>query len=356
MKYRILAIIIVLSSLIPESSAQSKSNLTYFSMPVQVEDDDVPSVAYLSVFYRIHKSVSLLTYTGDDPNIQFLSRLIISLQNKQQSDYLKLSLKKDTSLQGSYEFYSTFIPNSKNPVLLCEAEVGIYKIFYVRLEENYPLMAFCIRNQGAELLNNPVILEHPAIVALNDAINKAYLYPSLFKRGAKQPPNTNISIHYDSLWEDPAKPLTFYMKVEPLHYNSKNSIDSQNYYAAIYKPYLDFYSNTLNQLNAGDMDTYLNSLSLPSRERLSGALKESGEYGKNYYIRYKNSFNIVKRIIDLGQVKLLLAENPEYTSKMYMKKIYILGGKEMKIVNENFEFYFDDLIRLPEFRNAIFNP
>ena len=333
---------------------QPKKSPSFFNLAIQAEEEDMPGTAYMSVDYTSLGMISMRNYQGSDEQLTTLAKMITELSKQNESAYYKLSNPKDTTLAGSYSFYSTFLPHADNPKVVCKVKLGDYSIFYLKLEEGFPLMTFCLKKVNGRWLNTPFIMEHPAVIAMTDAINKSYLYPSKFKATSKLPVPKNTKIRFDSVFGDPNFGLNFYMNIYKVSYNTKNKNDSTNSYNNALKPCLDFYANALGLLDQGKLDSYYLTLSPGSKDRIRKTLNESDNNGLEYFKAFKSSFSKVVYVIDLGEVKLLLAQNPFFGGKKFYQKIYIRMQPKPNWINEQSEFYLDDLLRLPAFKSLLF--
>jgi len=335
--------------------AQNESRLTYFNLSIQAEEEDLKANSFVSAYFTPLNLISINSYSGTDQGLVTLAKIIKSLASSKQSDYSDYSYKKDTTIISSYSFYSTFVSHSTNPEVYGRVSLGIFNIYYVKLEDGFPLMAFSFRNQNGNYLNNPEILELPATIALTDAINKSFLYPKIFKPQNKLNSVSNYTIvRFDTINNEFCEGFEFFLNISNVSFNTIDSRDTASVFDKRFKTVLEFYRLTLTYLSEGNIDKYYQSLSIESKQRIYSTLNESGDIGLNYYKKYKSSFSQVFKIIDLGDVKLLLVANPLFKKVKAAQYVYIRTGAELKWINENQEFYFEDLLRTEKFIKVLY--
>lgn len=336
------------------AQAQGEMKLTYFPLPVMNETDAVRSEAYVSTDFREMGAIALKSYAGNDPEVAMLAKMISDFYEENKSAYMKMSDKRDTTLENSYGFYQMFVSHSPAPVLHYQVKAGDYSIFFVHLQRGFPLMTFALRNKGGELVNNPAVLQHPAIAAMADAVNKSFLDPARFK-AVTQIAGKSLNVSFDSSFGGGGHQLRFYFDYRSVSYDVNKPDDSTTVYGAQDKGVLEFYAQTLKVLKAGQHEVYLSQLSADSRRRIQESFKLSGinERSMSDFRKYKTSASKVTGILDLGAVDLLFAEQPS-SSRRRRQTVYIIEYKgQYQWINENFEFYLDDLMRTTEFRKAL---
>ncbi len=337
-------------------NAQVSDGLSYFNLSMLNENDDMPSQAFVSVNFHKTSVINLESYSGNDADITKLSLLIKDILSDNKNGYLNASEPSDTTVGNSFEFYKLFVSHSKKPKLFYTTEFGMYKLFYVELEQGIPLIVFCFEKTQNGLKNNPIITEHPGVAALIDAVNKTYLLPGKFKV-QKNIPVKNTVIKFDSVYDHPSNGLSFYFDLQKVKFDINDEKDSTNVFDKKQEKVLNFYRTVIKKLKTGGMPGYYSNLSAESKQRLEESFKlaNNSEEGLNYYKKFISSYSYVFSILDLGEIKLLYANNSNNNKNIVVRKVYILeGNKGMKIINENSEFYFDELLRTNEFRKVIF--
>jgi len=333
--------------------AQTTPGLTYFHLPVTAEKEYLPVDAFVAIRYFGTDSAKLKNYTGTNKEITMLSSIFSYIYSDNKAAFMKASDKADTMAKGVFEFYKYFVSHSKDPTLLYQAQVGIYNVFFVRLELGYPLMTFCLENNAGHLLNNPQVLQHPAVVALTEAVNKMYLFPGKF-----QPQNTipaaNKVISFDSAFKDPAKGLAFYCNIERIKYNISDTADTANHYNAAYTPALNFYRQTIAALVAGNMEKYYSmlatdiSVALKKSFKMTGSEKESIEHYKQYESYQRN----VNGILNMGDIKIIFVADTSGSNLNAAQKNYLLQtNNKMEWLNS--EYYLDVLLATKEFKRVL---
>lgn len=327
----------------------------YIPLSAYLEEEDVKTSAYVQTqFAKYENPISLKPYTGSDNSLKKLSDVLYSLAVVNDKSYTLLSDAEDTTILGSFQFYSYFLPHSEIPKVYGKSNLGDFTIYYVELEPDYPLMAFCLRNKDGKLINHPHILEHPATIALVDAVNSMYMLPELHVP-SKQPSNEKqITVSFDTLFGYPISGLSYHFTIADVTFNTNDVNDTANVFDAEYKSSLNFYRSTITSLKQGSLETYYANISPESKFRIDQTLAESGNDGKAYFTRYKSSFTDVFKVVDLGNIHLLLARNPTFINYPASETIYISNGEETRWYNENMEFYLDDLLRTNEFKSVLY--
>jgi hypothetical protein len=335
--------------------SQGQPNLSFFKLPVLEDSVYKPGEAYVSCNFQSFNRLSIKNYTGHDEEIHALSVLLKFISSGGQTGYMAASDNTDSTLINSFNFYNFFVPHSKNPSLICRIGIGNYKIFFVRLEDGFPLITFCLLQKGNSLLNHPSILQHPAITALTQAINTAYRENSRFKPLTRIP-QKNTRIYFDTAFNDYSRSFAFYFDMAKPNVYCNSLYDSMQPVIPASTAVIGFYCRQLKNLSSRSVDKYLANLSERSKIDVKASIKNISQDGMDYFIKFNSSDSLVSRIIDLGQIKLLLAKNPKNEQQKHFHTVYIISSnKGMKQMNVNHGFYFDDLLLTKEFENVLYD-
>ena len=341
-----------------KTEAQKDTTLTFFALPLLEGENYSPGNIYVSVHYSPLFSKPIESIK-DDWRIDKLKTILSALKSSKKELYILNSNKYDTTIEESYKFYNVFVPHANEFSLFCSIEIGDYHIYFVHLQDGFPLMTFCLKDAGSNSMNSPSILNNPLITALADAINKTYKYPKEFNI-LKKIPHKNTKITIDSIFGNNQKDISFYFDIYNVSFNCNEVNDSTNTYPQTMIPYLNFYKKSLELIRHENLDEYLSLFSEESKTRISASIKKANLKEIRFYKDYKASFNKIIKVIDLGNQKLLYVTKninpkgrPRVFQKIYLKEDYKNNNK-ISIINENNEFYLDDLLKVPLFYNQIF--
>ena len=329
---------------------QQSSSLSFFRLPVLADSTYLPGDAYVSCRYYALKKIPLKNYKGSDPAIAKLSLIIKHTGLNEKTAYLNLSDNSDTTVSNSFEFYNFFTSKSASPQLISKIETGIYTVFFVLLEEGFPLMTFCVLRQGNTFLNHTALLYHPAIAAIAAAVNHSYSFPAE-AAPVSSIPAKNSKIGF-GIPGDPENSIAFYFDLVPIHASCDSMI------TGTLPAERALYCHALASLKSGDFENYYKALSESGRQSVKESLEGLPQKDIEAYQRYKSSYSFLNNAIDLGPLKLLLVSDPRNDDPTAYRSIYL--GKDgkgaIKWMNENHEFYLDDLLRTPEFRSVLSGP
>lgn len=335
---------------------QASPAISYLPLSVLNETEELRSNAYVSAVFHKVDGLQLKDYSGQDAGTKKLADLIRVLAIGEKSGYLGMTVSTDATAPNSYEFYHMFVQHSEDPLLMAQASAGKLNFFYVLLDASMPLMAFCLEESSdGSLYNHPEILDQPEIVAFTDAVNKIYLFPERFDVVPDLPPGTS-RIAPDSNLAALANQFALFMNVQNVRFDVKDRNDTANQYDPVYRPVLQHYRNMVDNLQRGDLNAYYNTLSAESKNRLSESFAMGEQNGFTYYRRQFGAYTLVTAIFDLGDVKILVAKNPEDARYNLPWYVYVLQSEgKIRTINIQSEFYMDDLLKSPALRKVIPN-
>ncbi len=328
----------------------------FFKLPVDVEDDAYASSMYAVADYtKTAGQTSLKNYSGNDADIRVLSKIIDAVNNEKRGDYNMLSDPADTTAEGSFDFYRIFLPRSKDPRLHSTVRVGNRTLYFVKLDVAIPPIVFCLVNKNGNYLNNPLFLDQKVTTAITTGVVMNYVMPEEFNI-TKDMPASNLVVYYDSVMGVATASTRFMLDTAHVYFNLQDVADTANYFDPKYKAILEHYRKTLKLLDEENLEGYFNMFSAESSERLkkSFAMSKDKAEALSYYKKYKNSYSIVTGILDLDKVQILLVTNSDEYQIKKVQTVYMLQeDKQVKWINENKEFYLDELLRTEEFQNVL---
>ena len=332
-----------------------ETNHSYLFLPINNEGVELKSNALVKVkLFVFPEHLRLKEYDGKDKEIKTLSKTISFLSDGNREGFLNICDTQDTSVVEAYNFYSIFLPRSENPKVSARLDLGEFKIYFVNLQEGFPLMTFCLRSTRGKVLNHPLIMDHPSVVSIINAINKHHASPDEYVI-LKSPKIDNFSVvRYDTIYGRGIEPLEFYFDISKVIFRTEVAYDSSNVFETKYDKILHTYKKIIMEFEEGLFDSYFNILSKESRDRIGKNLVNASSENRAHFTHYKSSFNKVVRIIDLGETKILLTQNSTMYDTRDVLPIYFRDNNQINWINEQFMFYLDDLMETEEFKAAIF--